>query len=235
MDFIKRKPSTYTNLKKHRITEEMLDSADIDKLEIAPLLFQTGYLTIADTAWSGVTLEYLLDMPNHEVKRSFNLHVLSALTESGDVWAAQTRTSLVSSFLTGDLNDVLNALRGLFASIPYNLHVELEAYYHSIFYAVMNVLGLDMNVEVSVSKGRVDAVIEMNDKVYVMELKYMGCKPDAGDEEKMKLRAEALEKGMAQIHEKEYYKKYLGIGKTVYLAAFAFLGRDDIDMQVSIM
>ena len=35
---------------------------------------------------------------------------------------------------------------------------------------------------------------------------------------------------MEQIKSRGYQKKYSGSGKAVYLAAFAFLGRDDIEM-----
>ena len=41
-----------------------------------------------------------------------------------------------------------------------------------------------------------------------------------------------LDEAMAQIHERGYYKKFEGSGKKIYLTAFAFLGRDIIDMRV---
>ena len=100
------------------------------------------------------------------------------------------------------------------------------------FYAVMNVLGFRMDAEVAVSKGRVDAVLELGDKVYVMEFKYGQCPQDAGDEKKRKLFESALKEGMEQINEIGYHKKYSGSGKAVYRVAFAFLGRDDIEMRV---
>ncbi|MCL1809114.1 MAG: PD-(D/E)XK nuclease domain-containing protein [Clostridiales bacterium] len=40
---------------------------------------------------------------------------------------------------------------------------------------------------------------------------------------------------MKQIKEKGYAKKYEGSGKETYLAAFAFLGRDDIEMKVELL
>ena len=131
---------------------------------------------------------------------------------------------------TGNLQGMLVILRSLFASIPYELHIGREAYYHSIFYAIMNVLGFDMDVETSVSGGRVDAVLEQSDKVYVMEFKYMDCPPDTAPSDKQKLFEQALDSGMRQIESRGYAKKYAGGGKSIYKAAFAFLGRDDIEM-----
>ena len=129
---------------------------------------------------------------------------------------------------------MLEILRGFFASIPYELHVDLEAYYHSIFYTFMSALGFDMEVEMSVSKGRVDAVLELDDKVFVMEFKYMKCAPDTGIEKKRALFEKALDDAMKQINDRGYASKYEGSGKTVYQAAFAFLGRDDIEMRVEL-
>ena len=129
----------------------------------------------------------------------------------------------------GHLRDIL---KPLFASIPYQLHVDAEAYYHSIFYAIMNLLGFEVSAEVSTSKGRIDAVLETADKVYVLEFKYESCAPDANAEAKRKLFDEALEKGVKQIKGKGYADRYVGGGKEVIQAAFAFLGRDDIEMRI---
>jgi len=129
------------------------------------------------------------------------------------------------------LQTVLERLRGLFASIPYQLHIAEEAYYHSIFYAVMNMLGFDVYAEVSTSRGRIDAVLELSDRVYIMEFKYAECQKGASVEEKQTLFEATLTEGMGQIEAKGYADRYRGSGKTVYKAAFAFLGRDEIQME----
>jgi hypothetical protein len=219
-------------IKNLEITERTLDSFDINKIELEPLLFQTGYLTIKDISYTMVYPVYRLDVPNYEVREALNMQVIAELTEKGSAYTESTYRRLYESLQVGNLQQTLNMLRGLFASIPYQLHVELEAYYHSLFYAIMSVLGFDMDVEVSVSKGRVDAVLELNDKVYVMEFKYQSCQADTSPSDREKLFEDALTKGMDQINEKSYHKKYIGSGKTIYLAAFAFLGRDNIEMKV---
>jgi len=123
-------------------------------------------------------------------------------------------------------------LRALFASIPCHLHVGLEAYYHSIFYTVLSLRGFDFEVEVPTSRGRIDAVLELGDKVYVMEFKYVKAEQDTSPEAKKDSFEKALSEGMAQMQERGYVKKYTEPGKQVIMAAFAFLGRDDIEMQV---
>jgi hypothetical protein len=127
---------------------------------------------------------------------------------------------------------MLAQLRALFASIPYQIHVAKEAYYQSIFYAVMTLLGFDMDAEVSTSLGRIDAVLELVDRVYIMEFKYRDCPEKASYEQKQKLFDAALTEAMAQIDENRYADRYMGSGKTVQKAAFAFLGKDDIKMRV---
>jgi hypothetical protein len=231
MDMIKMKPSSYSELKTLEMTEAMLDETGIENISIEPLLFQTGYLTIKEILPSMGSPVYLLDMPNFEVREAFNLHVLSALTENDGIRVGRMHKMLLEALNSGDLQKMLEIMRGLFASIPYQLHVELEAYYHSIFYAVMSVLGLDIDAEVSVSKGRVDAILELSDKVYIMEFKYKGCAINTSQDVKNKLFESALTEGMNQIHAKSYHKKYVGNGKSICLATFAFLGRDDIELR----
>ena len=71
----------------------------------------------------------------------------------------------------------------------------------------MNVMGFKMDAEPAVSKGRIDAVLELDDKVFVMEFKYVYCPPGAGDEDRQKLSGAALEDGMSQIKGRGYKKK----------------------------
>ena len=96
----------------------------------------------------------------------------------------------------------------------------------------MNLLGFKIDAEVSVAGGRVDAVLEQSDRVYVMELKYIKSDKDATQEDKRALFEKALSDGIKQIEYKGYAKKYEGGRKDVIKVAFAFLGRDDIEMRL---
>jgi len=60
-----------------RVFDSVLrESFEIDRIDLIALLYQTGYLTIAD--YDDSTSEYTLRFPNEEVRRSF-FHCLSAL------------------------------------------------------------------------------------------------------------------------------------------------------------
>ena len=232
MDLIKQQPEGYTNLTSFEIGDFALNSFDIDNIEIEPLLFQTGYLTVKDILRDYRSIAYLLDIPNLEVRDAFNMHILATFTESGAKSAETAYRRIEKSLRSGDLQDMLQTLRNLFASIPYQIHIKREAYYHSIFCAIINLFGFRLEAESQVATGWMDAALEYGDKVYIVEFKYKSCKKDATEEEKQVLFKEAMDEAMGQIKDRGYAKKYVGSGKTVYLAALAFLGRDDIEMRV---
>ena len=222
----------YANITETRIREWSLDVFDIDSIQAASLLFQTGYLTVKEVLHGTGSTAYLLDIPNREVREAFNLHILAELTEKGSQFAESAYWKMDDSLRSGDLQKLLVVLQSLMAAIPYNLHINLEAYYHTLFFAIVNILGFDIDVEVPTSMGRIDAVLEIEDKVYIIEFKYKNCAPDAPDDTKRQLFDEALGEGMKQIEDRGYADKYAGSGKAIYKAAFAFLGRGDIEMRM---
>ena len=234
IDMIKKEPDIYTSLHDLQMDEWTMDSFDVRDIQPAALLFQTGYLTIREfVPGDGTTsASYILTIPNHEVRMAFNLHILSAFTGQGGDRMQPAYRKLREALNTGDLQLMRDVLKSLFAAIPYQLHVGAEAYYHSIFYAIMNLLGFNVYAEVSTARGRIDAVLELAGKVYIMEFKYAHCTPDAAPEEKQKLFDQALEEGLKQIEGKGYADGYAGSGKEIIKAAFAFLGRDDIEMRI---
>ena len=64
-----------------------------------------------------------------------------------------------------------------------------------------------------------------------MEFKYHDWRPDDSPEVKRGLFDRVLKEGMKQIKETGYADRFIGSGKMICLAAFAFLGRDDIEMR----
>ena len=232
VDLLKTKPASFLSLHNLVLRESALDSFDIRKIGAPSLLFQTGYLTIKEILPGMGSRPYRLVIPNLEVREAFNMNVITEFTESDGDATESAYWGLKEALRTGDLLRMRDILQSLFASIPYQLHVNAEAYYHSIFYAIMNLLGFSIETEVSVSGGRIDAVLDYADKVYIMEFKYAHCAPDAAPEEKRKLFDKVLEEGLQQITDKGYADRYIGGGKEIIKAAFAFLGRDDIEVRI---
>ena len=232
IDLIKKSPESVPKLQNPIISERDMDAVDLANLDITSLLFQTGYLTVSKVVYIRATPAYELEIPNLEVREAFFTSITAGLTENRHDVASGAFRQIDTALSSGDMQTILKVLRSLFSSIPYQLHINAEAYYHSIFYAVMNVLGFKIHAEMSVSMGRIDAVLELGDKVYVFEFKYKHCPPDADEDKKRKLSAKALEIGMKQLKEKGYADKFVGSGKTVYQAVFAFLGRSNVEMLI---
>ena len=234
IDLIKSKPESVPELNNLIISERALDAIDIQNLEVGSILFQTGYLTVSKVIppepEHGVPPKYLLEIPNLEVRDAFFTQLTAGLVEKEYIFTENTHTQMKKALRTGDLQGILEMLKSLFSSIPYQLHMDTEAYYHSIFFSVMSVLGFKTDAEVSVSKGRIDAVLELEDKVYIFEFKYVNCPQDAGEEEKRKIADKALEQGIRQIADRGYAGRYTGSKKTIHQAAFAFLGRAHVEM-----
>ena len=75
---INKDQGKYTSPKNLKITELMLDSAELDETEAERLLFQTGYLTVKETLLAGGASLYFLGTPNNEVREAFDMHMDTA-------------------------------------------------------------------------------------------------------------------------------------------------------------
>jgi hypothetical protein len=100
----------------------------------------------------------------------------------------------------------MGKMKIFFADIPYDIQLANEKYYQTIFYIVFRLIGLRMEAEARTSIGRIDAVAQTEKYVYIFEFKLD------------RSSAEALK----QIHDKEYYQKYLGSGREVILIGAKF-------------
>jgi len=106
----------------------------------------------------------------------------------------------------GKITEFIDLLRSVFAQIPYQLHVDEERYYHSLFIMIMYLSGVEIDSEVSTNSGRIDGVIETEAAIYILEFKY-------------KLPPEA---GLEQILRKKYYEKFLTREKKIILLGVSF-------------
>jgi hypothetical protein len=171
---------------------------DITQPTAEPLLWQSGYLTVK--AVSGQV--YTLGFPNAEVKEAWFGMMLGHFCGKHGA-AGQTSAALMLDALrTGDRPQFEQAMTALFAAIPYDLHVNREAYYHSIFFAVLQATGGEVLAEPHSDKGRADAVLKTRDTIYVIEFK-LG----------------SAEEAMAQLKAQRYYEPYLVDPRPVILLA----------------
>ncbi|MDZ7898134.1 MAG: AAA family ATPase [Arcicella sp.] len=193
-------PSFLVNLSKERqyidfegitLYSEELDAYGIEKLELIPLMFQTGYLTLKKQSEEDY---YELDYPNLEVRRSFLNVLVNAYIQDQSNSGAILVNKLKTSLEDGDLEKVQQIINTLFKSIPYTLwQKENEHFYHAIIHLIFKLLGIYIDSEVQTSDGRMDALVRLEKYVYCFEFKL----------------DESAEKALEQIEKKEYLTPYL--------------------------
>jgi hypothetical protein len=100
----------------------------------------------------------------------------------------------------------MEEVKSLFASIPYHIFIgEKEAYYHTVVYLILKLCGAHIIVEDPTNIGRIDAVLETEKRIYILEFK-IGSEQDA----------------LAQIKAMNYHEKYLNKGKEIVLVGIGF-------------
>ncbi|MDR2383912.1 MAG: PD-(D/E)XK nuclease domain-containing protein, partial [Prevotellaceae bacterium] len=104
------------------------------------------------------------------------------------------------------------SLEAMIATVPYELHIACESYYHSLMLIWMRLLGFNIRAEEPNNLGCSDLVWEQSGLTVVAEIKYHA---------ETKINT-LLDEAMKQIHDRQYYNKYLG---KIFLLGIAFSGR----------
>jgi len=185
------------NFEKIEVDQSIFESYDIDNLDTLPLLFQTGYTTIKSIEEFGI---YVLDYPNREVKESLLRHLIGSYRNDSAAKTTPIVIKLRKAFLENDNNKIITIINSLFKSIPSHIFIkEKEAYYHSVVFLVFQYLGQFIDAEVNTSDGRIDAVVQTETHVYVLEFKL----------------DESAEEAIQQIQTKGYAEKYQSLEKQI--------------------
>ena len=173
----------------------------------APLLYQSGYLTIKD--FDSELRAYTLVFPNSEVRYGFLENLYSYLFPALDNGNGFDVSGFFRELRAGETDKFLTRLRSFFAAIPYDLYfAKGESYYQTIFYVVFTLLGRFVWSEVRTAAGRVDAVVKTREAVYVFEFKLDG--------------AGTAEDALKQIEDKGYHVPYEADGRRVVKVGVVF-------------
>jgi len=214
---IKENKCNIPEFERKKVGSAVFDSYDLENLNIYSLLFQTGYLTIESIERDDDFIIYTLTYPNKEVKQSFNTYIMEAFTENPRDEIEPNARKLKRALKKGDTEEFIKIIKSMFAKIPYKLHIPKESYYQSIFYIILSLLGVKIDLEVLTDKGRIDGVLEFPDKVYIIEFKY------GKSGSKMK---NLLDKTIKQIKEKKYYERFMCKDRKVIFLAVGFIGKE---------
>ncbi len=183
---------------------------DPERLEPLPLLFQTGYLTIAGTEQFGDTRLYRLAYPNREIAQSFDYWLARDFSNLGDQELSSTLRRLVAALEQARLDDLLEQLKVFFAQVPSDITLRHEKYYQTIFYTVFRLVGTAVETETRTNIGRIDAVIKTRTDIFIFEFKLHG----------------SAEEAMRQIREKQYAQPFRDDGRPITLVGAAFSQTD---------
>ncbi|MDR0550817.1 MAG: ATP-binding protein [Spirochaetaceae bacterium] len=201
------------------IEEQKIDILNLDKLKVAytdfskydiagmgaePILYQSGYLTIAD--YDAELNEFTLDYPNEEVRGSFAKSLMEQYFQTPDKHYRMLISDLIHAFADGRPEDALEAVKVFLSKIPYDLIKEKENYYQTALHLIFTMLGLNCRSEVRIASGRIDTLVETKKYVYCFEFKLDGSADEA----------------LRQIGAKDYLLPWSGTGKKLFKAGVNF-------------
>ena len=208
---LKEKDFYLPDIENYEATDEILDSFDVDTIELPALLWQTGYLTIVKKYRERNRIKYQLGIPNLEIQFSLNEFFIDALTTQRTE-KIRIQDRLYEALEKGDLDFLKEVLYGMFAGIPYHNFTnsklpQYEGYYASLIFAYFASLGLDTITEDTTNKGRIDMTIKMNGNVFIFEFKVVEA-----------VTGNALQ----QIKDRKYYEKYQPTEGNIFLVGIEF-------------
>ncbi len=156
------------DLTKEQVAADVLNSIDSTSLNPVPIIYQSGYLTI--TGYNERFKRYRLGFPNKEVEEGF----LNFLLPSYAPVEAKSEFDIiefVNDVETGNPQQFMERLRTLFADTDYKIVGNAELYFQNVLYLIFKIMGFYIQVERPTANGRMDAIIQTADYVYVIECK----------------------------------------------------------------
>ena len=201
----------------NRMTDiELVSKFDVEDIEIEALMFQTGYLTIAEEQQVGHHTRFRLDYPNLELELSLNEELLGYLSDH-TVDVSEEGSSFLGCLEANDFSGFAGLLRTYLSAIPYQWHASGDlahyaAWYAGLLHMCLRSNGVDVRVEDASSRGRADMVVLSGGQVFVLEFKNADGDDSAGS---------ALDAALAQVRERGFAEKYRDRGEPIHLIGVA--------------
>lgn len=176
-----------------------------DKLDLVPLLYQTGYLTITDH--DNRRKRYTLGFPNEEVKYGFLESLMPSFVPASTAGNRLDIFTLDEYIEKGQLDNVKNVLTGLFANITYTVESDpFEHYFQTVIYLVFTLLGKFAQCEMHTYTGRVDCCVQTKEYIYLFEFK----------------RDKSATEALSQINDKDYALPFEADNRKLYKIGVSF-------------
>jgi hypothetical protein len=192
------------NLENESIAADDFQKFDSGNMDAVPVLYQSGYLTIAD--YDEEFNEFYLNYPNEEVRSSFSKSLMEHYIHASEADLRALAKILPRAFMQGDVDGVMKVIKAFLAEVPYDIQIEKERYYQTVVHLIFRMLGISCRSETRLAAGRIDSLVEMKNQVYCFEFKLDGTADEA----------------LAQIDSKEYLLPWQGSGKKLFKIGVSF-------------
>ena len=211
MKLIEKNNYFLPNLTNIKVDEKILDSFDIENLDLEVILYQSGYLTIdkvTNQARGG--LLYHLKVPNKEVAQSLSDHIIDFITSTDTTKRLNIQNTIYQALEDADIKQFESSITSMFATIPHQNYTsskiaQYEGFYASVIFIYLQSLGFQIIGEDAKSEGRIDLTIITDKNIYILEFKIDG-------------KGDALQ----QIKDNNYALGYTNQNKEIYLVGIDF-------------
>ena len=185
--------------------EAVLKDYTGDTLDLVPLLYQTGYLTICE--YNRQRKRYTLGFPNEEVKYGFIESLIPSYIPRATAGNSLDIFTFDEYVENGNLEGIKNVLTALFASITYTNEADpFEHYFQTVIYLVFTLLGKFTICEMHTFNGRIDCKVETRNYIYLFEFK----------------RDDTAEAALTQINSKDYALPFKADSRRLFKIGVSF-------------
>jgi hypothetical protein len=219
--------------------QSQIQITEFGSLNIVPLLFHYGYLTINSIITkeikdnNGNTSEadfYSFKIPNNEVNFSFKNDILTIISDMNKfIINNDTKDKLSKILLNKDNKSLENLMESIYSSaIYYNQRLN-EQFFQALFHIYLIGAKFEVLSEQPSAKGRLDLLIMLDSSIYIIfEFKYISY-DEKYDEEKINfLMNEKCNEALEQIENNGYEKPYLIKAKKIIKLGLTIYGKDKV-------
>lgn len=145
---------------------------DEHNMDLVPLLYYTGYLTIK--SYDRTTRTYVLGFPNNEIKLSFLQGLINEFYREPGSLTGFIYADFLRDFRRGDIDSLMERFQALYSTIPYandDNDKWVERDFQNVIFLVFTICGQFVVSEYHSSKGRADTIVVNDAYVYLFEFK----------------------------------------------------------------
>ncbi len=181
IEALKRADKWPSDLEKISVQRSQLDVCDAQTMPVVPLLYQGGYLTIKESLPGGLLR---LGIPNEEVRAAITMgHINSLIGDNKGIEFNASAAEAALELDAGNLDAAIGFFRSTVASLPYEWLIKDEGAVKVAFLDFFGAArGAKLTAEREIANGRIDAIIETKDAVYIFEFKYNRTAQEAFDQ-----------------------------------------------------